>query len=87
MDAGAIERLGEAIAESHAQQPSIATPTAEREWSEPEATTVAERDRHEPAEPAAETSAARVRPGGSCARTRNAKTDAHEKDRGLEELR
>jgi conjugative relaxase-like TrwC/TraI family protein len=28
MDAGAIERLGETIAESHAQQPSIATPTA-----------------------------------------------------------
>ena len=31
MDTGAIERLGEAIAESHAQQPSIATPAAERD--------------------------------------------------------
>jgi hypothetical protein len=28
MDTGAIERLGETIAESHAQQPSIATPAA-----------------------------------------------------------
>ncbi len=49
MDTGAIERLGEAIAESHAQQPSIATPTAEREWRQPqpEATPMAERGRHE----------------------------------------
>jgi ATP-dependent exoDNAse (exonuclease V) alpha subunit len=31
MDAGAIERLGEAMAETHAQRASIATPTAERE--------------------------------------------------------
>ena len=38
MDAGAIERLGEAMAESHAQQPSIATPLArerEREQERP----------------------------------------------------
>jgi len=47
MDAGAIERLGDAIAESHAQQPSIATPTVEREWPEPahpEPAFAAERD-------------------------------------------
>ena len=31
MDAGAIERLGETMAESHAQQPSIATEAVERE--------------------------------------------------------
>jgi conjugative relaxase-like TrwC/TraI family protein len=36
MDTGAIERLGEAMAESHAQQPSIATPAAERESRQPQ---------------------------------------------------
>ncbi|HEY3865338.1 MAG TPA: MobF family relaxase [Solirubrobacteraceae bacterium] len=35
MDTGAIERLGEAIAESHAQQPSIATPAVEPEPRQP----------------------------------------------------
>ncbi len=86
MDAGAIERLGEAIAESHAQQPSIATPSIEREWSEPEATTVAERDRHEPAEPAAEHE--RESEAGRIVREDQERQDrAHEKDRGLEELR
>ena len=44
MDTTAIERLGEAIAESHAQQPSIATPTAQPELRQPqpEATLLAE---------------------------------------------
>ena len=34
MDAGAIERLGEAMATSHAQEPSIATPLAQERESE-----------------------------------------------------
>ena len=44
MDTGAIERLGEAMAESHAQQPSIATPAADPEprQPQPEATQAAE---------------------------------------------
>jgi len=36
MDAGAIERLGEAMAESHAQDPSIATEAAGERESEVE---------------------------------------------------
>lgn len=36
MDTGAIERLGEAMAESHAQQPSIITPAVERESHQPQ---------------------------------------------------
>lgn len=36
MDTGAIERLGEAMAESHAQQPGIATPAVEREPRQPQ---------------------------------------------------
>jgi len=38
MDAGAIERLGEAIAESHAQQASITVPIAERDPADAEVT-------------------------------------------------
>ena len=34
MDAGAIERLGEAMAASHAQEPSIATPIVQQRESE-----------------------------------------------------
>ncbi len=35
MDAGAIERLGEAMAESHAQQASITTPAIDSEAVSP----------------------------------------------------
>ena len=46
MDAGAIERLGEAMAESHAQQASITTPAIESE-STPPPTLGPQRDRTE----------------------------------------
>jgi ATP-dependent exoDNAse (exonuclease V) alpha subunit len=83
MDAGAIERLGEAIAESHAQQPSIASPAVERDWPQPvhrETAYAPERDRPEVPQPTAEreSEAARI-----MRETEERQASAHEHDRGL----
>ena len=68
MDTGAIERLGEAMAKSHAQQASIATPTAERESRQPqsEATPLAEQAVTSTTAPIV-----RARPRGSCTSPKN----------------
>jgi hypothetical protein len=72
MDTGAIERLGEAISESHAKQASIATPLAERDPThrvEPYAVL-------EPEGRAGWSATTRARSGGSCVSNSSTSTTA-----------
>lgn len=82
LDAGAIQRLVEAIADSHAQQPSIATLAVERDWpqpAQPEAAYATEHDRHEPAGPGAEQERQ-----SEAARIMRESQEQHERDRQLD---